>query len=96
MPTKKVSELKVKDQFETLAYNSKMAYISFVTIVKINAIKVYDQLGKRREIVEFVYKPNKGPLKNEEMSLKLYDDEIVTVPPRPGKFRRVWKELMSD
>jgi|SRR5688572_6123008 len=93
MPQKLVEALKDKDVFYTGFYNANKSGIGFVAVLKKNVVKVYDALGKRREIIELEVKPVKGPLKDDVFTLLLWSDGKVEVPPPLSKWMVFWKAL---
>ncbi len=94
---KEVKNLKVKDTFLSCTFSGVgTPHTSWAEVLAIQTLRYYDTGSmKHREIHEVEYKILSNKKNGEKHKVLLNPTDKVTVPDRPGKIRRVWKELWS-
>ena len=97
MASKKVEELKAGDRIFVPVWRDAMAYVCWAKVSKIETIRAYNSAmpGKQLTMYKVFFKPETGSLRDEELYLNLEEDKKVSVPPKPGKLKRIWDALLS-
>lgn len=97
MASKSVGEVKVGDIISVFATRDTINYFTPAKVTKLNPHRVYDSVNpsKQKVIQEIFYQAEKGPLKGDELSVLMREDQKVQIPPKPSKFTQIMRILFA-
>ena len=96
MTIKEVKVLKKGDKFFSSTLSGSKAISFWAETLSNNTLRAFDAGSmKHREIHELKYKITTGPKAGEEHTTLFNPSDKVTVPDRPAKLIRIWREIVS-
>ncbi len=99
MRHKKVSKLKKGNKFKVPVFTDKGVYISWVKLLEIKKIPLYNPALLPNNFSVFVlvdYEVLSGRSKGRAIQACLKDEWDVIIPDLPGRWARIWKLLFTS